>query len=145
MERKSLFTKLSSTLKKPLSSNDSGYRIEFIHEGCGLVEGDEPIRAVVGFICWRSTHSAVREAMVLLRNIKFPAAALYLDSLWPFPVKAIEGFAERVNKVVVIEETETAVLSKMIREITGINPVTMAPPQGGLIKAEDIFEKEDWI
>jgi pyruvate/2-oxoacid:ferredoxin oxidoreductase alpha subunit len=143
--RKKVFTKLSATFEKPVSLNDSGYRIEFIQEGCGLAEGDEPIRAVVGFICWRSTHSAVREAMVFLRNVKFPAAALYLDSLWPFPVKAIEAFAERVNKVVVIEETETAVLSMMIREITGINPVTMAPPQGGSIKAQDIFEKEDWI
>jgi TPP-dependent indolepyruvate ferredoxin oxidoreductase alpha subunit len=140
-----MFTKLSPSFKKPVSLNNSGYRVEFIQEGCGLVEGDEPIRAIVGFICWRASHSAVREAMVLLRNIKFPAAALYLDSLWPFPGKAIEAFAEMVNKIVVIEETETAVLSKMIREITGINPVTMAPPQGGSIKAEDLFEKEDWI
>lgn len=119
--------------------------VQFIQEGCGPVEGDEPFRAVVGFICWRATQPAVREAMVFFKNIKFPAAALYLKSLWPFPVKDIEAFAARVNKIVVIEETETAVLSKMIREITGMNPVTMVPPQGGSIKAEDIFEKEDWI
>jgi pyruvate/2-oxoacid:ferredoxin oxidoreductase alpha subunit len=119
--------------------------VQFIQEGFGPVEGDEPGRAVVGFICWRSTHSAVREAMVFFRKIKFPAAALYLQNLWPFPNKAIVAFAARVNKIVVIEETEMASLSKMIREITGINPVTMVPPQGGSIKAEDIFEKEDWI
>ena len=93
---------------------------------------------------WRSTRQAVYESMILFRKIKFPAAALYLKSLWPFPVKAIEAFAEKVNKIVVIEETETTLLSDMIREITGINPVTMVPPHGGSIKAEDIFGKEDW-
>ncbi|MHB8482906.1 MAG: hypothetical protein ACYDBV_09285 [Nitrospiria bacterium] len=127
-----------------LSLPEIQHEVQFINEGLGLVEGDEPFRAEVGFISWRSTQAAVYETMLLFQKIKFPAAALYLKSLWPFPVQAIEAFAGRVNKIVVIEETETALLSRMIREITGINPVTMVPPPGGSIQAEDIFEKEDW-
>jgi TPP-dependent indolepyruvate ferredoxin oxidoreductase alpha subunit len=120
------------------------YEVQFVNEGFGPVEGDEPFRATVGFISLESTQAAVHEAMGFYRKIKFAAAAFYLKGLWPFPVQAIEAFAGRVDKIVVIEETQTASLSKRIREMTGLHPVTMVPPSGRSIRAEDIYEKEDW-
>ena len=137
-------TRLSKALNKIVSSNESGYRIEFIQDGCCLLEGDQPVRAVVGFISFRQNQLAVNEAMSMFKKITFPAAAFLLDSLEPFPAKALEAFADKVHKIVVIESDATCLLSKWVRENTWIKPIVMVPPQGRSIAGRDIFEKEDW-
>lgn len=139
-----MFTRLSETFKKPDSSNDAKYRIEFIQEGYCHLEGDLPIRAAVGFVGFDPVHFAVEEAMSMFKKIKFPAAGFYLNSLAPFPAKALEAFAEKVDKIVVIESGAIPVLSQIVREKTWIKPVVMVPSHGGSITARDIFEKEDW-
>ena len=139
-----MVTKFSATIKKSVLLNDSGYRIEFIQEGCCLLEGDQPVRAVVGFISFGPDQSAVNEAMSMFKKIKFPAAAFLMDVNSPFPAKALEAFADKVHKIVVIESDATCLLSKQLKERTWIKPVVTVPPYGGAITARDIFEKEDW-
>ena len=139
-----MVNRLSAALNKSVSSNNSGYRIEFIQEGICLLEGDQPVRPAVGFISFGPVQSLVNEAMEMLKKIKFPAAAFFLDSLEPFPAKALEAFAEKVHKIVVIESDAASFLSKLVREKTWIKPVVMVPPPGKSFTARDIFGKEDW-
>ncbi|MFI5343082.1 MAG: hypothetical protein ACHQUC_02555 [Chlamydiales bacterium] len=139
-----MVSKLITTMKDPVPLNFFRYRIEFIHEGVCFLEGEQPVRAAVGFISSGPDQTAVNEAMSMFKKINFPAAAFFLDSEMPFPAKALEAFAEKVCKIVVIESGATLLLTKMVIEKTWINPVAMVPPHGGLISAWDIFEKEDW-
>jgi len=140
-----MFTRLSATFKKPDSSNDAEYRIEFVQEGFCFLESDQPIRAAVGFVSFVPVHSVVGEAMSMFRKIRFPAAGFYLNSLAPFPANALEAFAEKVEKIVVIESSAIPLLSQTVRKKTWIKPVVMFPSYGGSITAREIFEKEDWI
>jgi hypothetical protein len=73
-------------------------KVQLIQEGWGPVEGDKPFRAVVGFICWRSTHSAVREAMVFFNNINSLPRLFIWIVYGHFQSRPIEAFAGRVNK-----------------------------------------------
>ncbi|MBI1822927.1 MAG: hypothetical protein HY200_03130 [Nitrospirae bacterium] len=139
-----MITKVSPTVKKQAPPNVSGYRVEFIHGGSCQLEGDQSVRAAVGFVSFGSDQRPVNEAMAMFKKINFPAASFYLDSQEPFPARALEEFADKVYKIVVIDSDSTNWLSRMIREETWINPVIMAPPNGGPITVRDIFEKEDW-
>ena len=126
------------------SAMNRGIRIEFVPESSCLLEGDLPVRAAVGFFGVGPSRGAVQEAMELFKKIKFPAAAFYLDSIEPFPVRALEAFAERVDKIVVVEPQSFPLVSAIIRERTWIKPVEMVPSAGGSISGSDIFGKEDW-
>lgn len=139
-----MFTRPSANFKNPAFSDDPGYKIQFVQGGSCFLEGDQPIRAAVGFVGFDPVHFAVEEAMSMFKKIKFPAAGFYLNSFAPFPAKALEAFAEKVDKIVVIESGAIPVLSQIVREKTWIKPVVMVPSHGGSITARDIFEKEDW-
>jgi TPP-dependent indolepyruvate ferredoxin oxidoreductase alpha subunit len=142
---KNKLVKSNSAAFKTPSLNDQDYKIQFVQEGFDLLEGDQLIRAAVGFVCCGPSQSAVDEALSMFSKMKFPAAGFYLNSLLPFPARALEAFAEKVEKIVVIESDVTPLLSKMVEKMTWIRPITMTPPHGGSITAQDLVGKEDWV
>ena len=115
--------------------------VQFIDGKCGPKEGANTFQAEIGFISWIPTQSIVNQAMGLCKKIGLLVATLYLKSFNPFPKRDIEVFATRVNKIIVIEEDETALLSRMIHRQTSIYPIKVFPPHGSSLTPEAILEK----
>jgi 2-oxoglutarate ferredoxin oxidoreductase subunit alpha len=109
------------------------------------VEWEGGDQAEVGFIGWGLAQAAIREAMCFFKMVGFPAAALYPKVLWPPPKKAIETFAAKVKKVVLVEGSPSNLFTPAIQASTSIRPIVMAPSDGKPITPEEIFEKEDWL
>jgi pyruvate/2-oxoacid:ferredoxin oxidoreductase alpha subunit len=115
--------------------------VRFIDENGETKEKAGTFQAEVGLICWISMQSVGNQAMVLCKKTGLPVAALYLKSFNPFPKQDIEIFLTKVKKLIVIEEDETVLLSRMIHRQTGINPIKVFPPHGSSVTPEAILEK----
>jgi len=132
---------------KPSSTEVSNSRetfsnlVQFIDGKRDSKEGAKTYQSKIGFISWIPTQSIVNQAMGLCKKSGLSVATLFLKSFNPFPKHDIELFATNVKKIIVIEEDETALLSRMIQRHTGIHPVKVFPPHGISLTPEAILEK----
>jgi pyruvate/2-oxoacid:ferredoxin oxidoreductase alpha subunit len=115
--------------------------VQFIDGKNDSKEGAKTYLAKIGFISWIPTQSIVNQAIGLCKKSDLPVATLFLKSFNPFPKNDIELFATNVKKIIVIEEDENALLSRMIQRCTGIHPVKVFPPHGSSLTPESILEK----
>ncbi len=100
-----------------------------------------PDGAEVGVIGWGSTEGVVREAIQLAEKEGVKAAAIYPKMLLPLPVKMIEEFASKVQKVLVPEKNFTGQFAAYLRAHTSIEPLSYARDTGLPFDPEEVKEE----
>jgi len=81
-----------------------------------------PARADITFISWGSTGLVMREVIDQLSGSNnYPTInAIQLPFVWPFPTQEFLSLVKNAKKLVIIEANQTAQLSKLIAQETGL-------------------------
>ena len=103
-------------------------------------EGDP--EAEVGFVAWGAAQGVVRDAMALCRNVGIRVAGLYPKQIEPFPLKAMEVFAESVGRVVLVESGQRQRYWSRIRRALSFQPVVLTPEPGHSFTPMDLLLQE---
>lgn len=78
-------------------------------------------RADISIIGWGSTKGAILDAMDMLKSDGLHANYLQILSVAPFPSRSVKKFLDGAKKRVIIENNYAAMMSGIIREMTGVS------------------------
>ncbi len=87
-------------------------------------EADVEEGATLGVICWGSTIGSLREAVELARKEGIKVSALYPKLMWPMPMKAINDFISKHDKILVPEVNKQGQYAKILAAETGTKPIS---------------------
>lgn len=107
-----------------------------------LVERDEDLGADVGFVAWGTAQGVVRDAVALCRSFGLKVAGLYPKVIVPFPQEEVESFARTVDRVVLVESSQTHGYGERLRAVCSFQPAVLTPPPGKSLTPMDIFLRE---
>ncbi len=84
----------------------------------------------IGIISWGSTKGTVREAVLLAEERDLKIAHFHPILLNPLPKVALKEFADRMDRLIVVEENFTGQLAHLIRSQLDVEPMVLNKAQG---------------
>lgn len=112
------------------------------HAQATMIDREGDTKADVGFVAWGAAQGVVRDAVALCRNMGIRVAGLYPKQIEPFPLKAMEVFAECVGRVVLVESGQRQRYWSRIRRALSFQPVVLTPEPGHSFTPMDLLLQE---
>ena len=107
-----------------------------------MVERDGGAEADVGFVAWGAVQGVLRDAVALCRSFGMNVAGLYPKVIVPFPQEELEAFAKTVNRVVLVESSQTHGYGDRLRAACSFQVGMLTPLTGQALTPMDIFLRE---
>ncbi len=86
-------------------------------------EADVEEGATVGVIAWGSTIGVLRETVRQARAEGIKVSALYPKLIWPLPLKAMQSFIDKHEKIIIPEVNKQGQLANVMRTQINFDPI----------------------
>jgi len=116
-------------------------KLDTVEDFFPATEVDEQEGATLGVIAWGSTIGTLREAVNVARAEGVKVSAIYPKLVWPLPMKALQPFIDKHDKILIPEVNKQGQLAKVLRGEINFDPISYTIYGGMPFTPREIADK----